>query len=175
MTEKKKENILISLEEISEFKLDEKEFNYWNNKLDEKLHFYTVLYKDEEHKYKKYKGKIKNGKYHDRGILYDYGKIEYNGFFRNGKKEGFGQYFHSDYSLIGFFTNDQFINGIIKYKNIKKFECILKNDKESFIGIEFLENGNIKRKMEYKYKYYNFFPMIPKKNHMEFYMMIIII
>ena len=163
MTEKKKENILISLEEISEFKLDEKEFNYWNNKLDEKLHFYTVLYKDEEHKYKKYKGKIKNGKYHDRGILYDYGKIEYDGFFRNGKKEGFGQYFHSDYSLIGFFTNDQFINGIIKYKNIKKFECILKNGKESFIGIEFLENGNIKRKMEYKYKYYNFFPMIPKK------------
>lgn len=99
----------------------------------------------------KYKGNIKKGNYHGRGILYDYGKIEYDGFFKNGKKEGFGRYFLKDYCIVGFFTNDEFKKGIIKYKNIKKFECELKNDKKSVIGIEFLDNGNIKRKMEYEY------------------------
>lgn len=50
MEEKKEDIELIKLEEISEFKLEEKEFNDWNNKLDEEFKFNTLLYKDKEKK-----------------------------------------------------------------------------------------------------------------------------
>ena len=153
MDEKKEDIELIKLEEISEFKLDEKEFSEWNKKLDEEFKFNTLLYRDEKKKKIQYKGNIKEGNYHGRGILYDsYEEIEYDGFFKNGKKDGFGRYFLYKCSAVGFFSNNEFKKGIIKYKNIKKFECELKNDKNSVIGIEYQDNGNIKRKMEYVYE-----------------------
>ena len=152
MDEKKEDFELIKLEDISEFELDQKEFNDLNNQLDEEFKFNTLLYSDEEKKYMKFKGNIKEGNYHGRGILYEYyGLVKYDGFFKNGKKEGFGRYFNKDYCVVGFFSNDEFKKGIIKYKDIKKYECELKNGKKSVIGIEYLDNGNIKRKMEYEY------------------------
>ena len=152
MDEKKEDFELIKLEDISEFELDQKEFNDLNNQLDEEFKFNTLLYSDEEKKYMKFKGNIKEGNYHGRGILYEYyGLVKYDGFFKNGKKEGFGRYFNKDYCVVGFFSNDEFKKGIIKYKDIKKYECELKNGKKSVIGIEYLHNGNIKRKMEYEY------------------------
>ena len=153
MAEIEDETKIIPLEEIKNFKLDEKEFNDLNNKLDEDFIFETILYEDENKNKIKFKGTLKNGKYEGRGILYEYATK--NGYFKNGKMDGFGRCRKENGKklIFGYFKDDECIKGIIKYNNKKKYEYEFIPDKKSSIGIEYFANGNIKRKMEYDFNW----------------------
>ena len=152
MTEKNKEIKLISLEEIKQFKLDEDEFNIMDNKLNEDFKYDVILYHDEKKKKIKFKGTIKNNKYEGRGIYYN-DSCTMNGYFKNGDLEGFGRYDINNGGkiIVGFFKDDICIKGIMKYNNKKRYEYEFKPNKYSVVGNEFFSNGNLKRKMEYKY------------------------
>ena len=65
--------------------------------------------------------------------------------------------------IIGYFKNDECIKGIIKRYNNKKYEYEFKPDRKTCIGIEYSEDGNIKRKMEYDFHSYNY-SFIAKNN-----------
>ena len=108
-----------------------------NNILNEPFNSKTLYY-DKDKKQKKYNGHFKNGKYCGFGKLYDSysndSKLEYEGFFENNEFNGKG----------------------ILYKNgKKKYEGHLKSGKYNCIGIEYLSNGNKRRKMKYE----NGFPL----------------
>ena len=106
----------------------------------------------EEKKYIKYIGKLDNNKYDGRGFLYgENGKIEYNGYFRDGKKNGFGrEYIYSELEYIGFFKNDLYSGyGTLYFNNKKRYEGKFKNGKYYWIGIEYLENGKKRTKMKF--------------------------
>ena len=157
MDKKNEEKELISLDEIKNFQLDENEINDLNSKLDENFLINDIIYYEQTKKIK-FKGTIIDKEYEGRGILYSLIGNDYyiykNGYFKNGKLEGFGRYTeYKGKTIIGFFKNDICIKGIIKNNNIKEIEFKFNPDEKSVIGIEFYPNGNIKRKMEYEYKY----------------------
>ena len=135
---------------IIEFKTNEEKYKSLNQELDKPFKFQT--YYDNITKKKIFEGNKKNDKYEGRGILYCYDG-EFNGYFKNGEYDGFGRHIIEKYKCIGFFKKGSLLEGIIYYNNIKKYELSFYN-KDIGIGIEFLENGNIKRKMIYKRLYY---------------------
>ena len=154
MNEIQDEAKLIPLEEIKKFKIDINEINNLNNKLDEDFIIDTILYHDVLKKEIKFKGTLINNVYEGRGILYE-NNSTLNGYFKNGKLEGFGRYDKENGKkfIIGYFKNGECIKGIIKYKNYIKYEYEFKPEQNSYIGIEYSSDGNIQRKMEYDFQF----------------------
>ena len=98
---------------------------------------------------------MKNNEYDGRGILYRYyysnndedKNIEYNGYFKKGKYEGFGKKYEGWYEhnliYIGFFINNEY-NGkgtLYSEDGNKKYEGYFKNGKYNGIGIEYYKNA----------------------------------
>ena len=150
------------LKEILEFNINEDDFLKLNKELDKP--FKSEIYYDNDKKTKLFEGKIINEKYEGRGIKYNYNeKIKYNGYFKNGKYEGFGRYYerlvNGEALIVGFFKNNFCEKGIMYRNNIKSYAFYF-NDKDIGIGIEYFPNGNIKRKMKYHYYYIRLKPLI---------------
>ena len=148
------ENKIEELSDIISYNGNDKDFYQLINILNQPLNFPTI-YSDTNPNNKKYTGKIINGKYNGRGILYDEhnGKIIYDGFFKEGKYDGFGKKYdyYFDQYYIGFFSNNEYNGKSILYKNgKKKYEGNFLNGGFHGIGIEYLSNKNRKRKLIYK-------------------------
>ena len=142
------------MDEILKFKGNLIEnFKKLNEDLDKPLNYKEYI--EDDYPVKKYVGKKIKDKYEGRGILY--GKednIIYNGYFKNGKYEGFGRLYKKyndkhQLKYIGYFKNNKY-NGIgILYSNGQiKYEGIFLDGEYNGIGIEYLING--KRKMMYE-------------------------
>jgi hypothetical protein len=92
----------------------------------------------------------KNKKPHGIGTLYDeYGYKLYDGFWKNGHKEGKGVLFHKNMNIIKYCGNwkNNMKNGKgIEYddKGNKIFEGSFLNDKYFGLGIKYYANGNVK-------------------------------
>jgi len=150
---------LIELNDIILYNGNEEEFKNYNKDLKQPLKSkkglnILTIYSNKNPKNKIYTGNLINGKYHGRGILYnDSGKIIYNGYFNQGNYEGYGKEYDSNNCLIyeGFFNNNNYNGKGNLYKNgIKIYEGNFLNGYYHGIGIEYLSNGNRKRKLVYK-------------------------
>ena len=120
-------------------------------------------------KIKKYEGNIVNNLYDGRGILYnESGEIIYNGFFKEGKYEGFGKKYEQKQLIYeGFFFHDKYKGKGIKYdKGVKNYEGNFHEGIYHGIGIQFFNGKKLKKrilKMDIHYQ-----------NVMAFYMIIIL-
>ena len=140
------------LNEILNFNGNEEEFEKYHQILNESFDSLTIYY-DKEEKQKKYTGKLKNNIYEGRGILYNIsGEIIYDGYFKDGKYDGFGKLYDSNELIYeGFFNGGYYCGKGISYKNEKKkfngyFICGHYNG----VGIQYLSNGKKLRKMKYE-------------------------
>ena len=97
-------------------------------------------------------GQLKNHVYDGRGILYtDY---TYDGYFTNKLKNGYFRVYKNNKKLLideGFYKDDVYHGkGIIYDLNgNKKYNGYFDNGKIQGIGIEYFEEGKIKRTMVY--------------------------
>ena len=103
------------MEELKNYEGNESEFIKYNEILKKDFKG-TTLYHD--NKNKKYFGNIINNLYEGRGILYDEsGEIIFDGFFKNGKYEGFGKLYKNNI----LYYEGNFEKGEIRGKGIKYY------------------------------------------------------
>jgi len=134
------------MEELKNYEGNESEFIKYNEILKKDFKG-TILYHD--NKNKKYFGNIINNLYEGRGILYDEsGEIIFDGFFKNGKYEGFGKLYNKkELKYEGFFSNDKYEGkGNLYYNNSKIYEGHFHEGEKHGIGI-ILINGKKLRKL----------------------------
>ena len=145
------------MNEIDKFNGFEEEFKKINEKIDKP--FLSDKYVNTEI----YEGEMVNNKYDGRGILYDShyslyrekkNYIKYNGFFKQGKYEGYGKeyrnsYYDKDLIYMGFFINNKYDGKGILYSEKRKkiYEGYFKNGKYNGIGIVYNKNGKKIKKM----------------------------
>ena len=140
----------VEINDIMDYNGNKEEFKKFQENLDQPINFPTIY--DKKNGNKIYTGNIVNDKYEERGILYDdSGKIKYNGYFKEGEYDGFGQLYNNDELIYeGFFINNNYNGKGNLYKNGKIiYEGHFKNGVYEGIGIEYLSNGKRKRKSKF--------------------------
>ena len=136
-------------DELIKYNGNEEEFNKYRKELNESNLDYS-------NKRNNYIGEKVNGLFEGRGILYnEKGTIMYNGNFKKGKYEGFGKIYEKGILIYeGFFKEGLYSGkGILNKKNKKIYEGYFINNKYDGIGIEYLLNGNRRRKAFYSKGY----------------------
>jgi len=142
------------MNEILNYKGNEIEsFKKQNEELDIPLN-YETHFENDSSSVKKYVGNKINNKYEGRGILYGKDdKIIFNGYFKNGKYEGFGRLYDNNSNeliYIGYFKDNMYEGKGILYSNKQiKYEGNFYYGKYNGIGTEYIKNG--KRKMKFFY------------------------
>ena len=122
-----KPNKEYTLKQIIEYNGNEEEFKILNEKLDKPFE-HELIFEDEQKMKLKYMGQLKDKKYNGRGILYS--KYTYDGYFKEGKKDGYFRVYHNN-------------------SGNKIFEGNFSNSSCYGIGIEYFGKGISKRKMVY--------------------------
>ena len=109
----------VEINDIMDYNGNKEEFKKFQENLDQPINFPTIY--DKKNGNKIYTGNIVNDKYEERGILYDdSGKIKYNGYFKEGEYDGFGQLYNNDELIYqGFFINNNYNGKGNLYKNGK--------------------------------------------------------
>ena len=146
-----KPNKEYTLKQIIEYNGNEEEFKILNEKLDKPFE-HELIFEDEQKMKLKYMGQLKDKKYNGRGILYS--KYTYDGYFKEGKKDGYFRVYHNNSKILiyqGFFKEDKYHGKGIQYNNSgnKIFEGNFSNSSYYGIGIEYFGKGISKRKMVY--------------------------
>ena len=145
------------MDEIIAYNGNEDEFKKYRVKLNEALKYETSYYNIEL----TYRGQKINNKCEGIGILYNNksGEIEYNGYFKEGKIEGYGKKYKNNKLIYeGFFKffagSSQFEGrGTLYEEGNIKYEGFFYLNKYGGIGIEYFPNGKKIRKMKYNYGY----------------------
>ena len=138
----------ITLNDLLKFKGNEEEFKILNDNLEKPFDF-ELIYTDINKTKLKYKGKLADGKYEGRGILYD--DYIYDGYFIEGKKQGYFRVYKNnpEKTLIyqGFYKNNQYYSRGILYNELgeKIYDGFFFEGKYRGIGIEYFQNGKFKR------------------------------
>ena len=155
---------MTNMKELIKYEGNENEFKKYYEILKKDFKA-EILYYD--NKVKKYSGNIVNNLYDRRGILYnESGDIIYDGFFKEGKYEGFGlEYKEKLLKYEGFFSNGEYEGkGNLYFNNIKIYEGHFHEGYYHGIGINISITG---KKLE------NYFLLRVLKIHLGFYMIII--
>ena len=138
------------MKEIRQYKGEKENFAKLIDELNEPVNL--EIYYEYRDDISLYIGKKKNDEYEGRGILYDIsGNIKYNGFFKNGKYNGFGKLYNSNILIYVGFFNDGYKQGKgTEYINgNKKYEGKFYEGEKNGIFIEYLSNKNRRRKIKY--------------------------
>ena len=133
------------MDKLRNYEGNEEEFKKYNEILKKRVKGKILFHYN---KIKKYEGNIVNNLYDGRGILYnESGEIIYNGFFKEGKYEGFGKKYEQKQLIYeGFFLNDKYEGKGIKYdKGDKNYEGYFHEGKYHGIGIQFFNGKKIKK------------------------------
>ena len=138
----------IALNDLLKFKGNEEEFKILNNNLEKPFDF-GLIYTDISKTKIKYKGKLADGKYEGRGILYD--DYIYDGYFIQGIKQGYFRVYKNNSEKIliyqGFYKNNQYYSGGILYNELgeKIYDGFFFEGKYKGIGIEYFQKVKFKR------------------------------
>ena len=103
-----KPNKEYTLKHIIDYNGNEEEFKILNERLDKPFE-HELIFEDEQKMKLKYMGQLKDKKYNGRGILYS--KYTYDGYFKEGKKDGYFRVYHNNSKILiyqGFFKDDKF-------------------------------------------------------------------
>ncbi len=139
------------LNEIINYKGNEELFRALKLKLNEPFQFQIIR---DNNNNLIYKGIINDGKYKGRGTLFE-NDIIYDGYFKEGKKEGFFIVKNKVTSKLiykGFFKDNNYHRKgtLFDEEGNIKYEGHFKNGQYDGIGIQYRKNGKIIRKMIYE-------------------------